>query len=61
MIALAFLATTLAAPQYYRPAVGPVIVQPYRPVQPVQYNQGNFVPIVSESNEINPDGSFRYR
>ncbi|KAK9888823.1 hypothetical protein WA026_001046 [Henosepilachna vigintioctopunctata] len=45
-----FLAACTAAPQQY-----------YNPNQ-YQYNQYNrpFVPIVSQTNEINPDGSFRY-
>ncbi|KAL3280969.1 hypothetical protein HHI36_004194 [Cryptolaemus montrouzieri] len=50
LVLASLLATCLAAPQQY-----------YNQNQ-YQYNQYNrpFVPIVSENNEVNPDGSFRY-
>lgn len=44
------IAVAAAAPQNY-----------YQPRPQYQYSGKPVVPIVAESNEINPDGSFRYR
>lgn len=67
---MSFLATALAAPQYYNnynryvqqpllPTPVPVTYQPYQYRD--QYRPQPFVPIVSETNDISPDGTFSYR
>ncbi|XP_065163124.1 endocuticle structural glycoprotein SgAbd-2-like [Atheta coriaria] len=50
LIVCCLFAGALAAPQYGA----------YHQNQNYNYQQRSFVPIVSENNEINPDGSYRY-
>lgn len=59
IVACCLLAVAVAAPQNYYQGQYPQQYQ--QPQYQQQYSGKAQIPIVSETNEINPDGSFSYR